>query len=276
MRPLATTFSLAALACTEIEAGSDLRSIQTRAVRNGSNYIISGKKTYSSNLPYSDFVIVIARTEPGEGQGSPKALSAFVVPTSAPGFVIGERWKTLGLRSQAVCPCELHDVVVSEEFLLSDEGDGLNLLNAGLDLSRIMMASLGVGGARRLLNVTSHYARKRELFGIKLVKFQDYRFKLVKMEEGIATGKLLVWVAASEYDAGLKCTKEASLAKLHCGKLVQEVASAACVMMGGTGFLEGSIVEKIYREAPILTLIEGSEPIQSEIVYSEMLRRGLY
>lgn len=276
LRPLRETFSLPALACTEAEAGSDLRSIRTRAVRDGSEYVISGEKAYVSNLPYADWAVVLARTEAGEGQGSTRALSAFLVPTDTPGFIVGSRLQTGGLRSMAVCPCSLRDVRLPASLRLGEEGDGLALLNAGLNLSRTMMASFGVGGCRRVLAELFVYARRRDIFGGKLLRQQDYRFRLVRMEESIAAAKLLTWLAASKHDAGLANTKEASLAKMNSGAVSRNIASEAQGMMGGAGFLEGSVVEKFAREAPAIGLIEGPEPIQAEIVFSEMLRRGLY
>jgi alkylation response protein AidB-like acyl-CoA dehydrogenase len=274
--PLRASFSLPALACTEVEAGSDLRSIRTRAVRDGSDYVLDGNKDYVSNLPFAAWAVVLARTEAGDSQGSNRALSAFVVPTDAPGFVAGERLKTGGLRSMAVFPASLQGVRVSESMRLGEEGDGLALLNAGLNLSRTMMASFGVGGCRRVLAELFTYARRRDIFGGKLLRHQDYRFRLVGMEESIATARLLTWLAASKNDAGLPATRETSLAKMHSGAVSRSIASEAIGMMGGAGFVEGSVVEKFAREAPAIGLIEGPEPIQAEIVFSEMLRRGLY
>lgn len=276
LAPLAKAFSLPAIACTEGDAGSELRATQTRAVRLGDQFRISGEKAFVSNLPYAGFVVVIARTEPGTGLGSPRALSAFVVPADAPGVEAGPRWKTVGLRSLAVCSLRLNDVIVAEDCLVGREGEGLSLLNDALDLSRTMMAAYGVGAGRRAVEELFRYGTKRDDSGRKPIREQGYRFKLVDMEESIATARLLTWLAASKHDAGLKCTKEASLAKLHSGRVCGQIAGEAWAMTGGVGFPEGSVVEKFYREAPAIRLIEGPEAIQSEIVFAEMLRRGLY
>jgi acyl-CoA dehydrogenase len=274
--PLSQRFSLPALACTETETGSDLRSTRTIARRQGDVYVIAGEKAYVSNLPFADFVVVLARTEPGEGQGSTRALTAFILPRETAGIVIGERLRTSGLRSMAVCPLMLEDVTVPEDLRLGAEGDGLKLLNAGLNLSRTTMASFGVGGCRRTVAEVLEYARRRQLFGGKLLRQQDYRFRLVAMEEAIATAKLLTWLAACKYDAGQGNTREASMAKMHSGRVSREISAEAHGMFGGRGYLSGSAVEKFYREAPAIGLIEGPEPIQSEIIFSEMLRHGLY
>src|SRR5262245_35483378 len=276
VRPLTARFSLPALACTEAEAGSDLRSIRTRATRDADGYVLSGHKSYVTNLPYAEFVVVIARTEPGDGRGSQRALSAFVVPMSTPGIEMGHRWHTSGLRSLAVWSCHLRQVHVGEELLVGKEGEGLALLNAALDLSRTMIASLGAGACRRVLHELLRYAREHELFGARLLGQQDYRFKLVAIEEAIATTRLLVWLAGARHDAGLRFTKEASLAKLHAGRTSREVASEASAMMGGAGFVEDSVVAKFHREASAVGLVEGPEPVQREIVFFEMLRRGPY
>ena len=276
LRPLTRTFSLPAIACTEADAGSDLRSTATRAVRVGKEFHISGQKTYVSNLPYAGFVVVIARTESGERTGSGRSLSAFVVPRDAPGMEIGPRWNTAGLRSMAVCSLTLKDVVVPETSLLGEEGDGLSLLNAGLDISRIMMASYAVGAARRVIGELLELGRSRGPGGERLSHKQDFRFRLVDMEEQVATARLLAWLAATSHDAGLKSTREASLAKLHSGRMCSRIGSEALALTEGLPFAGRATIEKFYREAPAIRIIEGSEPIQREIIFAEMLRRGLY
>ncbi len=276
LRPLSRWFSLPAIACTESQAGSDLRATRTRAVRSGNEYHLTGRKAYVSNLPFADFVIVIARTEPGERLGSGRSLSAFAVPRDSPGFVPGPRWRTVGLRSLAVYSLSLDDVVVPETLRIGDEGDGLSLLNGALDLSRVMMASYGVGAARRVINELFQHGRARGADGTKPSRGQAYRFALVEMEAEVSAARALVAIAAARYDAGLPYTKEASIAKLLSGRVSRRIAEGAGVLLGGRQFAGRAAIEKFHREVPALCIIEGAEPIQSEIVYSEMLRRGLY
>jgi acyl-CoA dehydrogenase len=275
LRPLSKRFSLPAIACTESRAGNDLRAIATRALHSGSQHCITGEKAYVSNLPFADFVVVIARTELGGKTGSGRALSAFAVPRDSVGFVPGPRWQTLGLRSLAVCSLSLNEVAVSEECRIGPEGAGLTLLNDALDLSRVMMASYAVGASRRVVSELLQLGRTRKKNGTKLSREQSYRFALVDMEADISAARALAWIAATRHDAGLPYTREASIAKLQGGRLSRRVAERATWLLDWEGMSSCASIEKFRREVPALCIIEGAEPIQSEIVYAEILRNGL-
>ena len=276
LRPLSERFSLPAIACTEAGAGSDLRATRTVAVREGNHYRITGEKAFVSNLPYADSVVVLARTDGIPRPGSRRSLSAFIVPRDAAGLEIGPRWRTVGLRSLAVCSLSLKGVGVPEDQRIGEEGDGLSLLNNALDISRTMMGSYAVGASRRVIDELFRHARERSKRGDKLLHSQDYRFRLVALEEDVATGRALTWLAARKHDAGLKSTKESSLAKLHGGKICSRVSHEAALMLAGTHSTAAAVVEKFRREAPAISIIEGPEPIQKEIIFAEMLRRGSY
>lgn len=275
LQPLSTRFSLPAVACTEFGAGSDLRATRTRAVLRDGSYHITGHKAYISNLAFADFVVVIARTEPGEQRGSGRSLSAFALPRTSAGFQPGPRWKTLGLRSLWVGSLSLNDVMVPQDLRIGEAGSGLTLLNKALNLSRVMMVSYGVGACRRVIAELFESGRTRRADGMKPSRHQGYRFALVDMEAEVAAARALAWIAADRHDSGLPYTKEASIAKLYSGRVSRRVAERAAMLVTRDQSPANAVIEKFHREVPALAVIEGGEPIQSEIVYAEMLRRGL-
>jgi alkylation response protein AidB-like acyl-CoA dehydrogenase len=270
--PVVTSF-----AASERAAGSDLLGVETSATAtaNGDGYMLEGRKEYSSNLRHAAYVIVVARTGPPSGRSS-DALTWFLVPTDTPGVEVGDRWKTLGLRSMDLSPLELDGVYVPVDHRLGAEGAGLPLMLQSLGQSRTGIAAMAVGIARRARDEVLAYGTKRRLYGDKLVKLQDYRFRIADMEKDIAAARALVEVSASRYDDGLDHAKEASIAKLYAGQMVMRVTEAASVMLGSVGYTGQSLVEKLFLDARHTAIVEGTEPIHKELIFANVLRRGGY
>ena len=268
--PVITSF-----AASERAAGSDLLQVETRAERDGDVYVLSGRKEYSSNLRHASQVIVVARTAKDPGR-STDGLSWFLVPTDATGVTIGDRWETLGMRSMDLSPLELRGVRVSLDRRLGDEGQGIPLMQESLAQSRTPIAAMAVGIARRARDEVLRYATKRVLYGEKLYKQQDYRFRISEMETDIAAARALTYVSAARFDCGLEHTKEASVAKLFAGQMVMRVAEAAAVMLGSVGYTGQSVVEKLFRDARHSGIVEGTAPTHKEIIFAGLLRRGGY
>jgi len=267
-KPVVTSF-----AASERRAGSDLLSLETHAERCTTGYVLNGQKDYSSNLRHATRVIVVART--GEGRSS-DAMTWFLVPTDSPGVRIGERWPTLGLRSMDLSSLELSDVVVPQSQRIGDEGRGLRLMNDSLSQSRTTIAAIAVGVARRARDEVLAFGAKRVLYGDKLHKLQDYRFKIAEMEMDIAAARALVYLSALKYDQGADHTKEASIAKLYAGQMVMRVTEAASLMLGSVGYTGQSVIEKLFRDARHTAIVEGTEPTHKEIVFASLLRKGGY
>jgi alkylation response protein AidB-like acyl-CoA dehydrogenase len=267
-RPVVTSF-----AASERRAGSDLLSLETRAERCSTGYVLNGRKEYSSNLGHASRVIVVARTREGR---SSDAMTWFLVPTDQPGVRIGERWPTLGLRSMDLSPLELTNVQVPESQRIGDEGRGLRLMNDSLSQSRTTIAAIAVGVARRARDEVLSFGGKRMLYGDKLHKLQDYRFRIAEMEADIAAARALVYLSALKYDEGGDHNKEASIAKLYAGQMVMRVTEAASLMLGSVGYIGQSVVEKLFRDARHTAIVEGTEPTHKEIVFASLLRRGGY
>ena len=268
--PLMTSF-----AATEREAGSDLRLVATTATRTNGGYVLDGRKEYSSNVRHAAHVIVVARSDGSDGRDG-SGLSWFLVPTDAPGVVIGERWSTLGLRALDLSPIELHDVRVPLANRVGDEGRGLAMMGSSLSQSRTGIAAVGVGIARRARDEVVAFGSKRILYGQKLHKQQDFRFRIAEMEKDIAAARALVWLSAMKQDQGLDATKEASIAKVFAGQMVMRTTESASQMLGSIGYTGQNIIEKLYRDARHVGIVEGAEATHKEIIFATVLRRGGY
>lgn len=268
--PVVTSF-----AASEAAAGSDLLALATTATKRGNAYVLNGRKEYSSNLRVANYVIVVARTGP-EGTRSTDTMSWFLVPTDAPGVQLGERWPTFGLRALDVSPLELNDVEIPVEFLLGGEGRGLPMMARSLSMSRIGIAALGVGVARRARDTVFEHGRRRKIYGDKLNRMQDYRFRISGMERDIGAARALIWVAAQKADRDEDAGKEASVAKLFSGEMVSAVTTAASAMLGSIGYTAQSRIEKLVRDGRHVAIVEGPEPTHKELIFAHMLRHGAY
>ena len=269
-RPVVTSF-----AASEADAGSDMMALQTTATRTDGGYVLRGGKAYSTNLGIAQYVIVVARTAPPDVRGT-DTMSWFLIPTNAPGVVIGERWDTFGLRALTVSPMELNDVVVPLGYRLGEEGRGLPMMAGSLSLSRTGIAALGIGIARCARDLVMDYGRKRRIYGDKLNRLQDYRFRISQMEMEIASARGLVWASLQRAGSGQDPTKEASIAKLFSGQMAMSVTVAASGMLGSAGYTGQTQVEKLLRDARHVGIVEGPEPTHKEIIFAHMLRHGAY
>lgn len=268
--PVVTSF-----AASEARAGSDMLSLETEATRTSTGYRLNGRKEYSSNLRQAHYVIVVARTG-AAGVRASDALSWFLVPTDSPGVRVGQRWPTFGLRAIDVSPLELAEVEVPYSSLLGGEGRGLSMMAHSLAQSRTGIAALGVGIARRARDLVMEHGKRRRLYGDKLNRMQDYRFRIADMEKTIAAARALVWIAAQAADRGEDPGKESSVAKLFAGETVMQVTTAASAMLGSVGYTGQSEVEKLLRDARHVAIVEGTEPTHKEIIFANILRHGAY
>jgi alkylation response protein AidB-like acyl-CoA dehydrogenase len=268
-RPVVTAF-----AATERESGSDLLAMSVRASRYDGGYCLTGRKEYSSNLGQAEYVAVVARTS--DDERAKNAHTWFLARTDSPGVEVGERWPTFGLRALQVNPLELDNAYVPGHRRLGGEGDGISLMVRHLNESRTGIAALGVGIARRARDLVIDFSRRRVVFGEKLTKQQDYRFRIAAMERDIAAARGLIWAACLRMEAGEDATREASLAKWFAGEMVMRVTTEASAMLGSVGYTNQTPVEKLIRDARHVAIVEGSEPIHKELVFAHLLRHGGY
>lgn len=269
---LASGEYLGAFCLTEPGAGSDAASLKTTAIRDGDHYVLNGSKVFITNGGEADTYIVFARTNPEE-KGS-KGVSAFIVEKHTPGLVIGKDEKKMGLHGSRTVQLSFEDMRVPAENLLGQEGDGFKIAMANLDSGRIGIAAQSLGIAEAALEHATNYAKERIQFGKPIAEQQGVAFKLADMATNVEAAKLLVYRAAFLRSNGMPCGKEASMAKLFASKTAMENAIEAVQIFGGNGYTEDYPVERLFRDAKVCEIYEGTSEIQ-RLVISKHLLRGM-
>ena len=267
---VASGAAIAAFAITEPEAGSDVASMQTRALRQGDNFLLTGTKRFISNAGIADFYVVFASTEPQE---KAKGISAFIVDAAAAGMVVKE--KTEMLSPHPIGVIELDNCIVDENALLGKEGEGLQIAFATLDLLRCTVGAAAVGLAQRALDEAIQYSKSRRQFGRPIAEFQGIEFKLAEMATELEAARLLVYQAAWAHDSGNDDAKQkSSMAKLFATEAAQRIVDQALQIHGGSGLIAGSIMERLYRDVRALRIYEGTSEIQKVIIARNLLNKS--
>jgi len=260
--------AIAAFAITEPEAGSDVASLQTTAVRKGEQFALNGIKRFISNAGIADFYVVFASTEP---EKKAKGVSAFIVDATTPGLAVTE--KTQLLSPHPIGVLEFTDCVVPQGALLSVEGDGLKIALETLDLLRCSVGAAAVGFAQRALEEAIRYGKTRRQFGRAIAEFQGIEFKLAEMATELEAARLLVYQAAWAHDVGNADAKQkSSMAKLYATEAAQRIVDQALQIHGGNGLIAGSIMERLYRDVRALRIYEGTSEIQQLVIARGLLK----
>ena len=252
-----------ALATTEPEYGSDAAGIQTRALRNGDVYRITGRKTWISNGGIAGSYVVFASVDTSKRS---RGVTAFVVDGDAAGLSTGEPFRKMGQRAIRNTELVLDDVVVPVENRLGEEGEGFSGLMRTFDISRVILGSATVGLAQAALDTAVEYAGQREQFGKPILQHQAVGFRLADVATRIDAARLLTWRAAKRLDAGLDATKEAAMAKLYGSETAMFATWAAVQTLGGWGYSREFLVEKWMRDAKLEEIEEGTSDIQRLII----------
>ncbi len=263
---------LGAFGLTEPEAGSDAGNVRTRATLSDGEWTVNGAKQFITNAgtSISGVVCITAVTgeDPSQGPngGSGKEISNLIVPNGTPGYEQGEPYRKMGWNASDTRPLTFTDCRVPEENLLGPRGAGFKQFLHILDIGRIGVAAMGVGLAQGALDEALSYAKQRKAFGKSISKFQAIQSKLADMSTEIEAGRLLVYKAAREKDAGRNFTLTAAQAKLKTGRLAVRCAEEAVQIHGGYGFIEEYPVCRFYRDAKILTIGEGTDEVQQMVI----------
>ncbi|MFE3543207.1 acyl-CoA dehydrogenase family protein [Nocardia sp. NPDC059177] len=260
--PLCAGEQLGCFALTEPGTGSDAANLSTRATRDGADWVIDGTKIFITNGTWADVALVFART----GGPGPKGVTAFLVPTDAPGFGRTEITGKLGLRGQATAELVLDRVRVPDALRLGDEGQGFRIAMAALDKGRIGVAAGCVGLARACLEASVRYAGEREQFGKPIAGYQLVQELLADMAVETEAARLLAWRAADLVDRGEPFGTAASMAKLFASEAAVKAANNAIQVFGGYGYIDEFPVAKYLRDARVLTLYEGTTQIQKLLI----------
>ena len=263
---IANGSALGCFGLTEPDVGSDAGNLTSRAVRDGSDYVISGQKLFITNGTWAKVALVFARTGDPETTPGPRGVSAFLVPTDAPGFEAREIKGKLGLRGQATAELFLSDVRVPASALLGEEGQGFKIAMTTLDKGRVSVAAGCVGIVQGCLEESVAYATTRTQFGKPLARFQLVQELISDMSVDADAARLLVWRCADLIDRGLPFRTEASKAKLFASEAAVRAANNAIQVYGGAGYVDEYPAQKYLRDARVMTLYEGTSQIQKLLI----------
>ena len=261
--PLAQGEMLGIFCLTEPHVGSDASALRTTAVRDADGYRINGVKQFITSGKNGQLAIVIAVTDRGAGK---KGMSAFLVPTSAPGYVVARLEDKLGQHSSDTVQINFDNCRIPYENLIGSEGEGYKIALGGLEGGRIGIAAQSVGMARSAFEVALDYARQRESFGKPIFEHQAVGFRLAECATQLEAARQLIWHAASLRDAGRPCLREAAMAKLFASEMAEKVCSAAIQTLGGYGYLADFPVERIYRDVRVCQIYEGTSDVQKMLI----------
>jgi alkylation response protein AidB-like acyl-CoA dehydrogenase len=267
LTPLAQGQMLGAFCLTEPHVGSDASALRTTATRQGDSYLIQGVKQFITSGKNGHVAVVIAVTDKGVGK---KGMSAFLVPTDAPGYVVARIEDKLGQHSSDTAQINFDNCRIPVENLIGVEGEGYKIALGGLEGGRIGIAAQSVGMARSAFECALAYAKERESFGTVIFNHQAVAFRLADCATRIEAARQLIWHAASLRDAGRPCLKEAAMAKLFASEMAEQVCSVAIQTLGGYGVVSDFPVERIYRDVRVCQIYEGTSDVQKIIIGSNL------
>ena len=262
---------LVAYCITEPEAGTDVSGIRTEAKRAGDGWLLNGGKIWIHNAPVADLAFVLARTDKEAGH---RGMSIFIVDLHSQGVERGPKEHKMGQRASQVGALNFTDVRLPEDALLGPEGRGFHMMMSVLDKGRIGIAALAVGIAQAGLEAALDYAQQRKQFKQAIAEFQGVQWMLADMAKDIEAGRLLVHSAAGKLDRGEDATKACSMAKCFAGDAAVKCTQDAVQVFGGSGYIRGFEVERLYRDAKITQIYEGTNQIQRMIIARELLKNG--
>jgi hypothetical protein len=242
-------------------------NLRTRAVRHGNRYVLDGTKNFVTAGRSSSVAVVLAVTDPAAGK---RGISAFLVRTDRPGYRVVRVEQKLGHRSNDTCQILLENLEVPVDDMLGPPGQGLKIALSGLDSGRIGVAAQSVGVARAALDAALGYARERETFGKKLIEHQAIAFQLAEMATDIEVARQMYLHAAGLKEARARSIKEASMSKLFASRMCERVCSAAIQIHGGYGYVNDYPVEKLYRDARVFQIYDGTNEVQKILIAREL------
>jgi butyryl-CoA dehydrogenase len=267
LKPLARGDMLGAFCLTEPHVGSQADGLKTTAVRvqdqDGDGYVINGVKQFITSGKNGDVAIVMAVTDKAAGK---RGISAFLVPTGTPGYVVARIEDKLGQHSSDTAQILFENCRVPAANRLGDEGQGLKIALSGLEGGRIGIAAQSLGLARAAFEAALRYSKDRAAFGVPIFEHQAVQHKLADMATQIEAARQLIWHAAALKDAGKPCLKQAAMAKLFASEMAERVCSAAIQVHGGYGYLSDFPVERYYRDVRVCQIYEGTSEVQKILI----------
>jgi butyryl-CoA dehydrogenase len=254
---------LGAFCLTEPHVGSDASALRTTGRRDADGYVLNGVKQFITSGQNGQLAIVIAVTDKAAGK---RGMSAFLVPTDAPGYVVARLEEKVGQHSSDTAQIRLENCRIPAENLIGEEGEGYRIALSALEGGRIGIAAQSIGMARSAFEVALQYAKERESFGTPIFNHQAVGFRLADCATKLEAARQLVWHAATLRDAGQPCLKEAAMAKLFASEIAEQVCSAAIQTLGGYGYVNDFPVERIWRDVRVCQIYEGTSDVQKILI----------
>ena len=266
--PKFATSLIGAYCLSEAGSGSDAFALATRATEQGDGYAITGRKLWITNGNEADMFIVFANVNPDAGY---RGITAFIVDRGTPGFTVGKKEDKLGIRASSTCELLFEDCVVPKSQILGEVGKGYKVAIETLNEGRIGIGAQMLGLAQGALDHTISYVKERKQFGKPIAEFQAVQHQIARMALDVETTRLLVYNSARLRDAGLPFLTEAAMCKIHSSEVAERVASMAINLYGGNGFVKEYPVEKLYRDAKIGQIYEGTSNMQLETIAKQII-----
>lgn len=257
---------LAAFCLTEAQAGSDSFNLKTSAVKKNGEWIINGEKLWITNGAIADVFSVFARTE--------KGITGFVIEKNFPGVSVGPNEKKLGIKGSVTNTISFDNVEVPEENMIGTDGRGFLIAMKTLDAGRMTVGACSLGAAKEMLELSVQYANQRIQFDHPIVKFQAIQFMISDMTSKIYAMESMLYRAADKYEKGFDISQDAAIVKLYCSEAISEVADTALQIHGGMGFSRELPIERVYRDARILRIFEGTSEIQKLIISRKTIKNN--
>jgi hypothetical protein len=270
LKPLARGEMLGAFALSEPEAGSDAASLRTQAVRDGDDWILNGTKAWVSSGAKGDVILAMARTDCPDDRRGARGIGAFVITPDLPGFSVGKKEDKMGLRASPTVQLHFSDMRVPADRLLGAQGSGFIYAMQSLDNGRLGIAAQAIGIAEAALRHAAAYAAERKQFKKPIKEFQAIQFKLADMATSVAGARALLHMSATAKDRGEKMTQFSAMAKLSASRAAMWVTTQAIQIFGGYGYVSDYPVERLFRDAKVTEIYEGTSEIQRIVIAREL------
>jgi alkylation response protein AidB-like acyl-CoA dehydrogenase len=270
--PMARGEMLGAFSLSEPDAGSDAAGMSAHARKVDGGWILNGAKAWVTNGGFGDVVVTMVRTDAAEDRRGAKGIGAFIVPTDSEGYAVGKKEDKMGQRASETVGISFHELFVADDQLLGEPSMGFIYALQGLDSGRLGIAALAVGIAQAALEHALAYADERRQFGQPIRGFQGMQFKLANMAVRIEAARALLYRAAAAKDAGEPVSKLSSMAKLFASEAAMYVTTEAVQVFGGYGYVKEYPVERLFRDAKVTEIYEGTSEIQRTVIARELYR----
>jgi len=274
LKPMARGELLAGFALSEAEAGSDAASLRAQATQDGKDWVLNGAKAWATNAGTADLMMIMVRTDQPNARRGAKGISTFIVPTDSKGYKAAKPEDKMGLRASNTAGIELSDLRVSAAQMLGDEGMGFVYAMEGLTAGRLGIGAQAVGISRRAIEHCLRFCAERQQFGKPIQDFQAVQFKLADMATRTEAARALTHRAAARKEAGEDVTLYASMAKLFASETAMWVTTQAIQLFGGYGYMRDFPVEKLFRDAKVTEIYEGTSEIQRIVIARALTHHG--